>query len=159
MNSYRKTATIAGILFLTAMIASLLGGGLLESILNVPNYLSYVSANKTQVIIGVSLELVNGIAVMGIAVTLFSIIKQHNESQAFGYVGFRIIESILCIISAIIPLLLITLSKEYSNSETSDNSYLTSLGILLKTLRSDLAEILIPLFFSLGALLFLLFIV
>ena len=154
MNSYRKTATIAGILFLTAMIASLLGGGLLESILNVPNYLSYVSANKTQVIIGVSLELVNGIAV-----TLFSIIKQHNESQAFGYVGFRIIESILCIISAIIPLLLITLSKEYSNSETSDNSYLTSLGILLKTLRSDLAEILIPLFFSLGALLFLLFIV
>jgi hypothetical protein len=74
MNSYRKTATIAGILFLIAMIASLLGSGLLESILNVPNNLSYVSANKTQVIIGVSLELVNGIAVMGIAVTLFSIL-------------------------------------------------------------------------------------
>jgi hypothetical protein len=154
MNSNKKIATIAGILFLTAIVASLLGGGILESILNAPNYLNNISANKIQVIIGVSLELVNGIAVMCIAVMLFSILKQHNESLALGYVGFRIIESILCIISAITPLLLLMLSQEYLKTETSDDSYLQSLGILLKTLRSDLAEILIPLFFSLGALLF-----
>jgi hypothetical protein len=154
MNPYRKNAIIVGILFLIAMVSSLLGGGILESILNAPNYLSNISADKIQVIIGVSLELVNGIAVMCIAVMLFSILKQHNESLALGYVGFRIIESILCIISAITPLLLIMLSQEYLKTETSDDSYLQSSGILLKTLRSDLAEILIPLFFSLGALLF-----
>lgn len=152
MNPNKRTATIVGTLFLIAMAASLLGGGLLESILKAPNYLSNVSMNKTQVIIGVSLELVNGIAVIGIAVMLFPILRQHNEGLALGYVGFRIIESILCIITAIVPLLLITLSKEYS--ETPDAPYIQSLGTILKTLRSDLAEILIPLFFSLGALIF-----
>ena len=134
------------------MVASLSGGGSLESILDVPDYLISVSANKTQVTIGVSLELVNGIAVIGIAIMLFPILKQHDEGLALGYVGFRIIESILCIVTAIIPLLLITLSKEYS--EAPDAPYIQSLGTILRTLRSDLAEILIPLFFSLGALLF-----
>ena len=141
-----------GILFLIAMVASLSGGGSLESILDVPDYLISVSANKTQVTIGVSLELVNGIAVIGIAIMLFPILKQHDEGLALGYVGFRIIESILCIVTAIIPLLLITLSKEYS--EAPDAPYIQSLGTILRTLRSDLAEIFIPLFFSLGALLF-----
>ena len=141
-----------GILFLIAMVASLSGGGSLESILDVPDYLISVSANKTQVTIGVSLELVNGIAVIGIAIMLFPILKQHDEGLALGYVGFRIIESILCIVTAIIPLLLITLSKEYS--EAPDGPYIQSLGTILRTLRSDLAEIFIPLFFSLGALLF-----
>ena len=134
------------------MVASLSGGGSLESILDVPDYLISVSANKTQVTIGVSLELVNGIAVIGIAIMLFPILKQHDEGLALGYVGFRIIESILCIVTAIIPLLLITLSKEYS--EAPDALYIQSLGTILRTLRSDLAEIFIPLFFSLGALLF-----
>jgi hypothetical protein len=134
------------------MVASLSGGGSLESILDVPDYLISVSANKTQVTIGVSLELVNGIAVIGIAIMLFPILKQHDEGLALGYVGFRIIESILCIVTAIIPLLLITLSKEYS--EAPDGPYIQSLGTILRTLRSDLAEIFIPLFFSLGALLF-----
>ena len=134
------------------MVASLSGGGSLESILDVPDYLISVSANKTQVTIGVSLELVNGIAVIGIAIMLFPILKQHDEGLALGYVGFRIIESILCIVTAIIPLLLITLSKEYS--EAPDAPYIQSLGTILRTLRSDLSEILIPLFFSLGALLF-----
>ena len=152
MNSNKKTATIVGILFLIAMAASLLGGGSLESVLDVPNYLTSISENKIQVAIGVSLELINGIAVIGIAVMLFPILKQYSESLALGYVGFRIIESILCIVAAIIPLLLITVSKEYSGA--SDTSYIQSLGTILKTLRSDLAEILIPLFFSLGALLF-----
>ena len=134
------------------MVASLSGGGSLESILDVPDYLISVSANKTQVTIGVSLELVNGIAVIGIAIMLFPILKQHDEGLALGYVGFRIIESILCIVTAIIPLLLITLSKEYS--EAPDAPYIQFLGTILRTLRSDLAEIFIPLFFSLGALLF-----
>ena len=152
MNSNKKTSTIVGILFLIAMAASLLGGGSLESILDAPNYITIVSVNKIQVAIGVSLELINGIAIIGIAVILFPILKQHNESLALGYVGFRIIESILCIVTAIIPLLLITLSKEYS--EAPDAPYIQSLGTILRTLRSDLAEIFIPLFFSLGALLF-----
>ncbi len=39
MNSNRKTARIVGALFLTAMVTSILGGGLIESVLNAPDYL------------------------------------------------------------------------------------------------------------------------
>lgn len=67
INSNRKTAIIVGVLFLTAMVTYLLGASIIESILNAPDYLIDVFANKTQVIIGVILELINVTAVVGIA--------------------------------------------------------------------------------------------
>ncbi|MDH4138651.1 MAG: DUF4386 domain-containing protein [Anaerolineae bacterium] len=154
MNSNRKTARIVGVLFLTAMVTSLLGGGLLESILSAPDYLVSVSANRTQVLMGMFLELINGIAVVGIAAMMFPILRKHNESIALGYVGFRIIESVFCLVSAIIPLSLITLSQEYVQAGAPDASYFQTLGTLSVAERADLAGLLIPLFFSLGALLF-----
>lgn len=47
MNPIKRTEKITGVLFLTAMVASLLGGGLLESVLHSPGYLVNVSANTT----------------------------------------------------------------------------------------------------------------
>jgi len=102
-----------GVLFLTAMVASLLGGGLIESILSAPDYLLAVSENETQVIIGVLLELINGIAVVGIGVLMFPILKQHSENIAHGYLAFRIIESVFCSVIVISPLSLIKFSQEY----------------------------------------------
>jgi len=154
MNSNKKTARTVGVLFLTAMVTSILGGGLLESILNAPDYLVNVSANTTQVWIGTLLELISGIAIVGIAAMLFPIFKQHNENIAVGYVGFRIIESIFIIVGAIIPLSLITLSQEYLKAGDSDASYFQTLGTLFIAGRAHLAGLLIPVFFSLGALLF-----
>lgn len=150
----RKQAVVAGILFLTAMVSSLLGGGLLESVIKAPDFLTIISANTSTVFIGVFLEFINGIAVIGIAVALFPILKHYNESVALGYVGFRIIESIFCIIGAALPLSLIKLSREYIKTENPGNSYFHILGNFLTGIRSDLAELLIPVFFGLGALLF-----
>ncbi|MFQ6120475.1 MAG: DUF4386 domain-containing protein [Methanosarcinales archaeon] len=154
MNTNKKTARIVGVLFLTAMVTSLLGGGLLESILNASDYLINVSANTTQISIGMYLELISSIAVVGIAVMTFPIFKKHNEALALGYVGFRIIESLFMIVSAIIPLSLITLSQEYLKAEVSNAPYFQTLGTLLIGARANLAGLLIPIFLSLGALLF-----
>jgi len=154
MNTSRKTALIVGVLFLTAMVASLLGGGLVESILSAPDYLMAVSENETQVIIGVLLELINGIAVLGIGVLMFPILKKHNEALALGYLGFRIIESVFCSVIVISPLSLITLSQEYSKAGASDASYFQTVGTLSIAERASVVGLLIPVFFSLGALLF-----
>ena len=154
MNSNRKTAIIVGVLFLTAMVASLLGGGLVESIISAPDYLIAVSENETQVIIGVLLELINGIAVVGIGVLMFPILKKHNETIALGYLGTRIIESVFCIVIVISPLSLITLSQEYLEAGASDASYFQTVGTLSIAERASVAGLLIPVFFSLGALLF-----
>ena len=95
MNSnWQKTARIVGALFIIAIVASILGGMLIDSIIGEPDYLTDTVSNETTVIIGVVLELINGIAVIGIAVGMFPIFRKQNESLALGYVAFRIIEAV-----------------------------------------------------------------
>jgi hypothetical protein len=154
INTYRRAARIVGALFLIAMVASLLGGGFVESVIAAPDYLNAVSENETQVITGVLLELINGIAVLGIGVLMFPILRRHNETIALGYLGFRIIESVFCSVIIISPLSLITFSQEYLKAGASDTSYYQSLGNLAIAARSNVVGLLIPVFFSLGALLF-----
>ena len=154
MNSNRKTAIIVGVLFLTAMVTYLLGASLLESILNAPDYLITVSANETQVIIGVLLELINVVAIVGIAVMMFPIFKKYDEALALGYVAFRIIESVAIIASDISPLSLLTLSQEYGKAGAPDVSYFQTFGTLFMSARAHWTGLMLGIFFSLGALLF-----
>lgn len=144
---------MTGILFLTAMFTSLAGGGLIESVTGSQDYLMNISENESKIVFGVSLELLNAVAVIGIAVTVFPLIKRKNESMAMGYVGFRFIESILCTISAVIPVLILSLSAGYLNNTADKIIHLKVLTDLLLSTRLSLAEIFIPLFFSLGAFL------
>jgi len=154
MDSDKKVAILVGALFLMAMVASLLGGGLIDSILSAPDYLMAVSENEIQVIIGVLLELINAIAVVGIGVLMFPILKQHNESIAVGYLGIRIVEAVFCTVIVISPLSLITLSQEYLKAGAADAAYYQTVGVLSIAERASVIGLLIPVFFSLGALLF-----
>jgi len=153
-NPNRKTARRVGALFLIAMVASLLGGvGFIEPVINAPDYLVAVSEHETQVIIGVLLELLNGIAVLGIGVLMFPILKRHNESIALGYLGFRIVESVFCCAIVISPLSLIALSQQYLQAGAAEAAYLQSVGVLSIAERAGVSNLLIPVFLSLGALL------
>jgi hypothetical protein len=154
MNSTNRTARIVGALFLTAMVTSLLGAALIESILNAPDYLMNVSAKETQVVIGVLLELIDGTAVVGIAVMMFPIFKKDNEALALGYVAFRIIEAVIIITGVISPLILIALSQEYLTAGAPVASYFQTLGASFLTARAYLVGRMLGIFFSLGALLF-----
>ena len=154
MNSYKKNAVIAGVLFLTAIAVSILGGGLIESVLTAPDYISTISSNTSIIFIGVFLEFINAAAVVGIAVILFPVLKKYNESFALGYLSFRIIESIFCIAGAVVPLILIYLEGKYSETGAFDVNYFKTLIAIFISIRTDLAEIVIPIIFSLGAFLF-----
>ncbi len=152
INSNKTTARIVGALFLIAMVASLLGVFLLESILNAPDFLINVYPNDTKVVIAALLELINAAAVIGIAVMMFPIFKRLNEALALGYIGFRIIESVASTASAISLLALLTLSQEYVVG-ASDASYTQTLGTLFMAARANWALVL-GIFFSLAALIF-----
>jgi hypothetical protein len=153
MNSNKRTAKIIGVLFLTAMVTSLFGGGFLESIIGTPDYLESTAGNASLLWVGIFLELVNAVAVIGIAVLFFRVLKNVNESIGLGYIGVRIMESVFCIASAIIPILLLSLSQEYLKTEGGDTAYFETLGTLFKTTRGHFVSLLIPLSFSLAALL------
>jgi hypothetical protein len=151
MNSNKKTARIVGALFLIAMVASLAGGIWLESIITAPDYLVSISENETQVITGVMLELINGLAVLGIGVLMFPIFKKFNEALALGYVGVRITETVIIVLGLISPLVLITLSNEFVGG-TADVSSFPAVGSLFLDVREVLIGQILGIFFSLAAL-------
>ena len=153
MDSNRKTAIIVGVLFIVATVTSLLGGLLIEFIIDAPDDLVNVSENENQVIIGVLLELTIAASVVGITVVMFPFFKKHNESLALGYVGARIFEGVIVTVGAISALLLITLSQEFVNAVAPDATYFQALGTLLLAAR-DWAFLLVPIVFGLGALVF-----
>ena len=154
MNPSRTTARIVGILFLVVNITFIVGAAVfVEAILGTPDYLTLVSANRTQLALGVLLELINGIAYVTIAVLMFPILKQRFESLALGYVGFRIVEFVMQIASDLSPLVLVTLSQEFVQAGAPDSSAYQTLGTALLAGRSS-AFLIISLTFSLGALLF-----
>jgi len=56
------------------------------------------------------LELVNASAVVGIGVSMFPILRSHDENMARGYFGVRIIEAVFCSAIVVGPLALMILS-------------------------------------------------
>jgi hypothetical protein len=135
MNTYRKTAILVGVLFLTATVTGMLGESLIGSILNAPDYLTNVYPSRTQVISGALISFILALAVVGIAVFLFPILKKHNEPIALGYVGIRTAEFAILLVWSISPLLLITLSQEYVKAGDPDASSFQTFGTVLIALR------------------------
>jgi hypothetical protein len=135
-------------LFLVAMVASLLGGGMVQSVISAIEPFTAVSENETLLVTGVLLELVNAIAVVGIGVFMFSVLKRHNETQAVGYLSLRIVEAVFCSLIVISPLSLIRLGQA-----GADTSQLQAAGALSIAERASVSDLLVPVFFSLGAIL------
>jgi uncharacterized membrane protein len=131
MDSYRKTAIIVGVLFITATVAYSLGVTFLDPILGGSDYLTKASENENQVIIGAFLVLIDAVAVAGIGIMIYPILKKHNEALGLGYAGARIAEGILFIVNIITILTLLTLSQEFVKAGAPDDSYYQTLGTLL----------------------------
>ena len=128
MSDNNKTARIVGFLFLAVLMVYLTGALLLESFLSVPDYLTVISANENLVIIGAFFEILSGILYVGIALLMYSILKQYNKGLALGYIAFRLIEFAFQILSDLSVLKLLSLSKEFVNAGVADTSYYNILG-------------------------------
>lgn len=144
----KKTARIVGALFIIALVASILGGTLIDAILMGSDTMVHDSAGNTQVITGVLLELINGIAIIGIAVMLFPILKKQSEALALGYVAYRVVEAIISFAAVISPLTLLALSQEYG---TADTSGLQAIGASMMAARAQLIGPLLAIVFSIAA--------
>ena len=81
MESNRKTATIVGVLIITALVSSGLSGAFFGSI-DDPDYLTSVSANEYKVLMGVLFQLILAASVVAIPIVMFPIFKKHSERLA-----------------------------------------------------------------------------
>ncbi len=133
MNTHKIAARTFGIFFLIAFLSYGIGSGLVESIVNVPDFLSNISGNKATIIIGVILmAFIHTIVNIGLAVTMLPILKPFNETLSYSYLSAAITASIVLVVGALFLLLLIPLSDEYVEFGTTDISTFEIIGSVLK---------------------------
>lgn len=112
MSSPRKTALIAGALFVITFLTSIPAALLLYTpVLDHANYIVGAGAD-TRVALGAFLEVLLIVANVGTAVVLFPVLKRQNEPLALGYVTARIIESTFIAIGIVSLLAVVTLRKD-----------------------------------------------
>jgi hypothetical protein len=137
----RTNARWAGVFYIMATAAPILtypfigflGGGAAGE--PIPGYLVQIASNESQVIIGMLIELTYALSVLGIIVTLFPILKKHQETIALGFLGLRFMEAIGVMIHSLILLSLLTLSQEYAVAGFPDASYFHTAGTLFLAAR------------------------
>jgi hypothetical protein len=96
---------------------------------------------------------VNGIAVIGIAVMLYPLLKRYDEGLALAYLGFRGVEGFLSILGSTKAASLVALSQEYLDAGSPADSIYQVMGEIILADRHWTMEML-TVFFILGAILF-----
>jgi hypothetical protein len=127
VSSSRKTARVAGVLFLITFVTSIPALLLYHPVLHDANYIVGAGAD-TRVIFGALLEILLAIAGIGTAVVLFPILKRQDESLALGYVASRVLESTIIVVGLISLLSVITLRQKYAGVSGADSASLIIAG-------------------------------
>ncbi|WP_284754892.1 DUF4386 domain-containing protein [Arthrobacter sp. efr-133-R2A-120] len=110
MDPLRKTAMVAGILYLITFVSSIPALFLISPVLNDPHYITGPGADST-VIFGCFLDLVNAVSAVGTAVALFPVVKRQNEGIALGFVTARMFEAAVIVIGVVSLLAVVTLRQ------------------------------------------------
>lgn len=153
MNTYRKNAIAAGVLFIVGTVPALLSSVFLPVPNNLDDLLKF-SVNEYQVITKIFLMIVMAFACAGIAISLFPVLKKYSEGLALGAVGFRIIEGVLAIVCAIMLMLQLILSEVFVKAGAPDSSYFHTIGTLLMVGRDWMRDVPALLAWCIGALMY-----
>jgi hypothetical protein len=109
MDSLRKTALIAGVIYLITFI-SIPTIALYGPARNDPNYIVGPGPD-TPVIFGGVLEIIVALACIGTAVVLYPVVKRQNEAVAMGFIGARVLEAAAIFAGVVSILSVVTLRQ------------------------------------------------
>ena len=104
MTSLRKTALVAGVLYLLTFVS--IPTLFLYAAVKSPNFIVGPGPD-TAAIVGGILEMIVALAGIGTAVVLYPVIKRQNEGVALGFVGSRTLEAatifagVACLLSVV----------------------------------------------------------
>lgn len=159
MNTYRMNAVMAGALYFLGtvfgVVGGIIGGDVLLSLISgAPlrgvDMLSLVAANSSRLTGGAFLTLMMGIALVGMTVFLYPVIRRDSEELALGMLLFRgAIEGTSYVIWTLGILTMIALGNEYV-ATGADSAALRSMGTVLYQFL-DIGGAVGPIVFLLGA--------
>ena len=150
MNTYRKNAVMAGVLYLLGTVfgfsGSVIGGEVLSS-LNIGkplvgvDMLGLVVANSSRITGGAFLILMMAISLVAMTVFLYPIFRKDSEELALGMVLFRgALEGIGYLVSTLGFLTLVALGNEYI-ATGAGSTVLQSMGNVLYQFQDRLAPV------------------
>jgi hypothetical protein len=152
MKPDRKTAMVAGLLFILATVFSLASTIITGPILGASDYLATASSNANQMILGVLLLLGAAVSIVLIPAALAPVLKRHSESIALGYFGIRTLEAVTLVIDGISLLLLVSSGQQYVKAGASMVSAFQATGTLWLAVHNWMFA-LDPLVFGVGGIL------
>lgn len=129
-NFKRATVITVGILYLLATITSVAGFSLIQSVTDSADRLSIAYPQKGKLALGVLFQLINDGAVVAIGILLHGILRRYSENIATGVLSTRILEGGILAIGKLSLFLLMTISLEYINPDTTTTAHLATLGTL-----------------------------
>jgi hypothetical protein len=125
--SLRRTALLAGVLFIITFAASIPAVLLYGPVLSDPNYVIGSGADA-RVSLGALLEVVTVIANIGTAVVLFPVLRRQNEGIALGYVAARLIEGTFIVVGIVCLLAVVTLRQDFAGGVGADTASFIAAG-------------------------------
>jgi len=111
VNSYRKTALVAGLAYLATFIGSIPAWFLQEPLLTNPDYIIGAGMD-TRVIWGSFLDLITAFAGIATAVALYSVVRREHEGFALGFVTTRVMEGAIIVVSTVALLAVVGLRQD-----------------------------------------------
>jgi hypothetical protein len=108
MDSLRKTALAAGVLYLITFVS--VPTLALYAPVHDPNYIVGPGPD-TSVLFGGILEIIVALAGIGTAIALYPVVKRQNEGVALGFVGSRVLEAATIVAGVAILLSVVTLRQ------------------------------------------------
>lgn len=125
MKSNRNSAIAAGVLYIIAAVAAIIGRILYGSILTDSEYIIKGTPHESQILWGAFFEILTAFAVIGTPIALFPVLKKYNLSMAIASVSFRLLEATMIIIGILSLLTIVTMSHAYTSEVNPDHaSYL-----------------------------------
>ena len=118
----RRVALIAGI-FMVLTFISIPGLLLYDHVLNQTGFI-VGSGGDARVHLGMLFEILTLIGGIGMAVTLYPVLKRQSESLALGYVTVRVVESCLIAVGIVSLLAVLSLRHDLAGAAGTDNATL-----------------------------------
>ncbi len=122
MSSLRKTALVAGTLYLITFATSIPARVLFAPVRNDPNYILGSGAD-TQILLAGLLDLLLAFSCIGAAVALYPVIKRQNHGVALGFVGSRTLEATIIVTGAVALLSVVTLRQAGAGADALGASH------------------------------------
>ncbi len=123
----RRTAVVAGVLFLVTEAAAIGGLVLYGPVLQDADYVVGSGADS-RVFLGALFEMVLAAAVVGTGAALYPVLRKQNEGAALGYVCARLLEAAVIVVGIISVLSVVTLRRDFAGAAGSDAASLVTAG-------------------------------